>query len=117
MLSARNKDEQLKNWFADIATKIKDLDYEDFTLAGRKIQELIRALEEVEQFHQVNECCDISWLPSSLSLHYTVSGRVCRVGGIFPLHVVWSFPPLGHTFLRARVCVCVRMRVRMRVRV
>lgn len=47
------KDEQLQQWFKEIGTKINELDYQDSTLAGRKIQLLITALEEVEEFHQV----------------------------------------------------------------
>jgi WASH complex subunit strumpellin len=47
------KDEQLMAWFKDIADKISSLDYHDSTLAGRKIQQLSLALEEVESFHQI----------------------------------------------------------------
>jgi WASH complex subunit strumpellin len=52
-LTRVTKDEQLQAWFADIATKIQSLDYHDSTLAGRKIQQLSHALEEVESFHQI----------------------------------------------------------------
>jgi WASH complex subunit strumpellin len=44
----------LEFWFKEISSKITELDYEDSTLAGRKIQQLLIALEEVEEFHQVN---------------------------------------------------------------
>jgi WASH complex subunit strumpellin len=46
--------EQLKNWFASIAQKVRDLSYKDEVLAGRKIQQLIHALSEVEQFEEVD---------------------------------------------------------------
>lgn len=52
-LLVKVKDEQLQKWFLDISQKIEELDYHDATLAGRKIQQLITALEEVEEFHQV----------------------------------------------------------------
>lgn len=39
--------------WVDISKQINSLDFNDSTLAGRKIQQLIQALEEVEQFHQV----------------------------------------------------------------
>lgn len=38
------------------------MDYEDFALAGRKIQELSRALEEVEQFHQIESSLQVDIL-------------------------------------------------------
>ena len=43
--------------YEDISKQITSLDYNDATLAGRKIQQLTQALEEVEQFHQVLFCC------------------------------------------------------------
>jgi WASH complex subunit strumpellin len=39
--------------FQDISQQITSLDYNDFVLAGRKIAQLIQALEQVEEFHQV----------------------------------------------------------------
>ena len=59
ILTAKVKDEQLQTWFKDIALKIDELDYHDSTLAGRKIQQLITALEEVEQFHQIESSLQV----------------------------------------------------------
>ena len=53
VLAKNQKDDQLQIWFKDISEKITELNYEDSTLAGRKIQQLLIALEEVEEFHQV----------------------------------------------------------------
>eukprot|EP01028_Stygiella_incarcerata_P009464 TRINITY_DN449_c0_g1_i1.p1 TRINITY_DN449_c0_g1~~TRINITY_DN449_c0_g1_i1.p1 ORF type:complete len:1158 (-),score=300.28 TRINITY_DN449_c0_g1_i1:279-3752(-) len=53
MLTEKVKDTQLQEWFKKLADKIEELDYGDSTLAGRKIQNLINALEEVEQFSQI----------------------------------------------------------------
>jgi WASH complex subunit strumpellin len=53
------KDEQLQSWFLDISSKIDDIDYHDSTLAGRKIQQLINALEEVEEFHQIESSLQV----------------------------------------------------------
>ena len=39
--------ENLQAWFANLANQIKALDYDDSTSAGRKIVQLIQALEEV----------------------------------------------------------------------
>ncbi len=53
------KDEQLQSWFMDISTKIDEIDYHDSTLAGRKIQQLMSALEEVEEFHQIESSLQV----------------------------------------------------------
>eukprot|EP00004_Rigifila_ramosa_P027670 TRINITY_DN9095_c0_g1_i1.p1 TRINITY_DN9095_c0_g1~~TRINITY_DN9095_c0_g1_i1.p1 ORF type:complete len:1142 (+),score=349.87 TRINITY_DN9095_c0_g1_i1:288-3428(+) len=53
------KDEQLQKWFTDIAAQVSSLEYTDSTVAGRKIQQLTQALEEVEQFHQIDTSLQI----------------------------------------------------------
>lgn len=53
VLTRVTKNENLQKWFFDIAEKINSLDYNDSTLAGRKIQQLIQALAEVEQYHEI----------------------------------------------------------------
>lgn len=52
-LTRVKKNESLRKWFSDIAEKVNLLDFHDSTSAGRKIQQLIQAMEEVEQFHQI----------------------------------------------------------------
>lgn len=39
--------ENLQSWFNQMEEKIKSLNYEDATAAGRKIVQLMQALEEV----------------------------------------------------------------------
>lgn len=45
---------QLQKWFASISQKVRELSYNDSVMAGRKIQQLIHALSEVEQFEEVD---------------------------------------------------------------
>eukprot|EP01094_Clydonella_sp_ATCC50884_P026383 TRINITY_DN7212_c0_g1_i1.p1 TRINITY_DN7212_c0_g1~~TRINITY_DN7212_c0_g1_i1.p1 ORF type:complete len:1153 (+),score=449.83 TRINITY_DN7212_c0_g1_i1:73-3531(+) len=52
-LTRVKKNENLQKWFKDIGEKVNQLDFQDSTLAGRKIQQLIQAMEQVEQFHQI----------------------------------------------------------------
>eukprot|EP01125_Pyxidicula_operculata_P012814 TRINITY_DN4218_c0_g1_i3.p1 TRINITY_DN4218_c0_g1~~TRINITY_DN4218_c0_g1_i3.p1 ORF type:complete len:1114 (+),score=245.98 TRINITY_DN4218_c0_g1_i3:40-3381(+) len=52
-LSRVEKNERLQSWFEKIGTQIEALDFEDKTVSGRKIQHLIRALEEVAAYHQI----------------------------------------------------------------
>ncbi|KAJ9467483.1 WASH complex subunit strumpellin-like protein [Diplonema papillatum] len=54
VLAAENVEDGLASWFSDIADAIDELDYENSTKAGRKIQNLINALADVEEYHQVD---------------------------------------------------------------
>lgn len=54
-LTRVKKNATLMNWFKGIAKQIESLDYTDFVLAGRKIAQLITALEQVEEFHQAQQ--------------------------------------------------------------
>lgn len=54
-LSRVSKNENLQAWFNDIAGQISSMDYADATMAGRKIVQLMQALDEVQEFHQVNQ--------------------------------------------------------------
>mmetsp|Transcript_82253 Transcript_82253/g.199407 ORF Transcript_82253/g.199407 Transcript_82253/m.199407 type:complete len:1160 (-) Transcript_82253:74-3553(-) len=53
-LTRVEKDEQLQGWFRQLAGEVEALDYTDATTAGRKILQLIKALEEVEQFETID---------------------------------------------------------------
>lgn len=52
-LTRVTKNEALQAWFQDIGSQIASLDYADATVAGRKIVQLMQALEEVQEFHQL----------------------------------------------------------------
>jgi WASH complex subunit strumpellin len=52
VLSKHIKDDNLKNWFGSIQAEVEKLAAEEPVVAGRRIQQLIVALEAVEQFHQ-----------------------------------------------------------------
>lgn len=45
---------QLETWFTDISNRIQSLEYGDSTSASRKIQKLMKALENVQEFHQID---------------------------------------------------------------
>lgn len=53
-LTRVEKNEKLMAWFKEMSKQIESLDYEDSTSAGRKIVQLIQALEEVQEFHQLD---------------------------------------------------------------
>lgn len=52
-LARVEKNANLQAWFSEMSKQVDSLSYEDTTGTGRKIVQLIQALEEVEQFHQL----------------------------------------------------------------
>jgi WASH complex subunit strumpellin len=54
VLSDNVKIAQLETWFTDISERIQSLEYGDSTTASRKIQKLMKALENVQEFHQID---------------------------------------------------------------
>ncbi|XP_064486870.1 WASH complex subunit 5-like isoform X2 [Ornithodoros turicata] len=52
-LTRVEKNANLQAWFSEMSKQIDSLSFEDMTATGRKIVQLIQALEEVEQFHQL----------------------------------------------------------------
>ncbi|CAK9191029.1 unnamed protein product [Sphagnum troendelagicum] len=53
VLSRKVKDENLQNWFLQMGQQVRSLDCKAAPRAARKIQQMISALQEVEQFHQI----------------------------------------------------------------
>ncbi|XP_065176777.1 WASH complex subunit 5-like [Sycon ciliatum] len=52
-LTRVEKNDNLQAWFNEMASQITSLSYDDSTTAGRKIVQLTQALEEVQEFHQL----------------------------------------------------------------
>ncbi|CAG5129653.1 unnamed protein product, partial [Candidula unifasciata] len=52
-LTRVEKNDNLQAWFGEMSKQINSLGYDDSTSAGRKIVQLIQALEEVQEFHQL----------------------------------------------------------------
>ncbi|KAJ3597772.1 hypothetical protein NHX12_001289 [Muraenolepis orangiensis] len=53
-LTRVEKNENLQAWFREISKQIGSLNYNDSTAAGRKTVQLIQALVEVQEFHQLD---------------------------------------------------------------
>ena len=58
-LTRVEKSADLQDWFSKLLQKIAALDIEDSTASGRRMQQLISALEEVEQYHQIDSSMQI----------------------------------------------------------
>lgn len=46
-------DENYANWFKNVSSMIEGLDYKHSTKTGRKIQQLIQALEDVQVYEAI----------------------------------------------------------------
>ena len=61
--------EHLQAWFTEMSSQIDSLNYDDSTTAGRKISQLVQALEEVQGHYQI-------WY----NMTHAVGTRVSSVG-------------------------------------
>ena len=46
--------DNLQAWFRNMAQKIEALDFEDWTSTGRQTNQIMTALDEVQQFHELD---------------------------------------------------------------
>eukprot|EP00753_Platysulcus_tardus_P012790 PLAT3544.1.p2 GENE.PLAT3544.1~~PLAT3544.1.p2 ORF type:complete len:1162 (+),score=712.35 PLAT3544.1:31-3486(+) len=58
-LARVEKNEDLQAWFTKLKLDIEELGYNNSTVAGRKIQSIIGALEDVEQFEEIDTSLQI----------------------------------------------------------
>jgi WASH complex subunit strumpellin len=58
-LTRVDKDEGLLAWFATLAKEVSSLDYADGVLAGRKIRQLIKALDDVTAFDVIDTSANV----------------------------------------------------------
>lgn len=78
-LTRVEQNEDLQRWFKNIADKIMSLDIEDSTGGGRRMQQLISALEEVEQYHQIDSSLQIKEFLSVTREKLTTMMRIVNV--------------------------------------
>ena len=86
--------EHLQAWFTEMSSQISSLSYDDSTSAGRKITQLIQALDEVQEFHQ---------LESNLQVSVCVCVCMC-------VYVCVHVCVCVYTCVRVYVCMCVHVR-------
>ncbi|CAF0980049.1 unnamed protein product [Rotaria sordida] len=53
-LTRVEKNDNLQSWFRTMAKRIESLDFEDWTSAGRQTNQIMTALDEVQQFHELD---------------------------------------------------------------
>ncbi|CAF4840065.1 unnamed protein product, partial [Rotaria magnacalcarata] len=52
-LTRVEKNDNLQAWFRKMAKSIESLDFQDWTSAGRQTNQIMTALDEVQQFHEL----------------------------------------------------------------
>ena len=80
-LSTRGRaNKNLEKWFHDIAREIDTLDVTDSAVAsGRKMQQLKQALEEVEQFHELEQSLQVRQFLADVRKYLDQMLRICNV--------------------------------------
>lgn len=73
------KNENLQGWFNSLADEIGALDIENSTVAGRKIAQLIQALEDVQEFHQIETNLQVKQFLMETSQYLTKMIRTVNV--------------------------------------
>ena len=58
-LSRQKKNQQLEDYFKKLSDEISALEYGNSVMAGRKITTLIQALDNVEEFHQIDQSLQV----------------------------------------------------------
>lgn len=53
-LTKQIADENYRQYFAEMEKQITSLDYSDATYASRKMAQIVKALEDIEQYNQIN---------------------------------------------------------------
>eukprot|EP00771_Trimastix_marina_P004021 gnl/Trimastix_PCT/750.p1 GENE.gnl/Trimastix_PCT/750~~gnl/Trimastix_PCT/750.p1 ORF type:complete len:1166 (-),score=486.01 gnl/Trimastix_PCT/750:907-4029(-) len=122
MLSRITKNEDLESWFKSIGGEIGSLDYSDATLAGRKIQQLVVALEEIEQFQQIENSLQIkqfladtrSFLLQMIRTVNVSEGVMVNITVVADMSYGWEilgeFVPLMQEAIKERASVVLQLR-------
>ncbi|XP_054285996.1 WASH complex subunit 5-like isoform X1 [Macrosteles quadrilineatus] len=89
-LTRVDKNDNLQKWFLDINKQISSLNIEEPTISGRKIVQLIQALDEVQEFHQLNHNLQVrQFLVDSRNyLHQMVRGVNVKEAVLINLQIV-----------------------------
>ncbi|KAJ8877566.1 hypothetical protein PR048_022021 [Dryococelus australis] len=107
-LTRVEKNDNLKTWFNEIARQIDSLRLNETSAAGRKIVQLIQALEEVQEFHQLESNLQVrQFLADTCSfLHQMIRTSNIKEEVLITLHIVgdlsyaWEIIDLYTTYMQ-----------------
>lgn len=121
-LSRVEKDASMEQWFTRLANEVESLDYSDATLAGRKIQQLLKALQEVEQFEVIDTSTHIKEYLSGARDQLTAMVRTVNIQEhvlqtmetvsdmSYAWHFMRDFIPVMHQRIRSDPNTVVQLR-------
>uniref|UniRef100_A0A1B6MUI7 WASH complex subunit strumpellin n=2 Tax=Graphocephala atropunctata TaxID=36148 RepID=A0A1B6MUI7_9HEMI len=89
-LTRVDKNENLQKWFVDMGKQINSLTIDEPTTSGRKIIQLIQAIDEVQEFHQLNHNLQVRQflLDTRTFLHQMVRGVNVKEQVLIDLQIV-----------------------------
>lgn len=84
------KNDDLKKWFADIAKEISELTHEQVNVSGRKIVQLIQALERVQEYHNLNSNMQVKQhlIETDQYLHQMIQTINIKEENLINLHII-----------------------------
>uniref|UniRef100_A0A1E1XMR4 WASH complex subunit strumpellin n=1 Tax=Amblyomma sculptum TaxID=1581419 RepID=A0A1E1XMR4_AMBSC len=121
-LTRVEKNANLQAWFSEMSKQIDSLSYEDTTGTGRKIVQLIQALEEVEQFHQLESNLQVKqfltetrqYLHSMLRIINVKEEVLVTLEVIADLSYAWeiidSYTPFMQTGIKSDPSMVIKLR-------
>eukprot|EP00471_Norrisiella_sphaerica_P000575 CAMPEP_0184482552 /NCGR_PEP_ID=MMETSP0113_2-20130426/4111_1 /TAXON_ID=91329 /ORGANISM="Norrisiella sphaerica, Strain BC52" /LENGTH=1139 /DNA_ID=CAMNT_0026862353 /DNA_START=88 /DNA_END=3507 /DNA_ORIENTATION=+ len=78
-LTRVKKNSNLQQWFQKLADQVSSLDFSNPVVAGRNIAHLIRHLEEVEQFHQIESSMQVKAFLADTREYMTLMIRTANI--------------------------------------
>lgn len=121
VLSLKAKDESLQRWFLHMASQVGSLDYKEAAKTGRKVQHMISALCEVEQFHQIEGSLQIKQhlfetrghlqdMLLSLSVQESMLATIAVVSdAAYALGLIGAFTNQIHTRIRSDTSTVLKL--------
>ncbi|CAD8147536.1 unnamed protein product [Paramecium pentaurelia] len=80
-------DESYMQWFTEMGNQIQSLNYSDSTHAGRKIQRLIQALEDIEQYPQISTSIQVKHYLNETRKDLTHMVKIVHIKSTLPSHI------------------------------
>lgn len=121
-LTRVKKNDNFVAWFTTLSDEIKLLDYNEPVVAGRKIQQLMLALEEVETFHQIDTSLQVKAFLAetrgflekmirTVNVNERIVANIDIVSDFsYAWHVIQEYTSLIHNRIKQNPTLCLRLR-------
>jgi len=121
-LTRVKKNDTLQAWFRQLADEINSLDFSQSILSGRKLAQLMQALEDVEEFHQISSSLQVKQFLGDTREYLK---QMIRTGNVsqkvmgdleivsdfsYALDIIHAYVPIMHERIRSRPDVVLFLR-------